>query len=83
MPPLLVSGVEDVKEEKVDLYVTSDRRKDCRGTLQWTVTDLSGAKLGEGGNDVDIAAGKSRIGPLARSSRPRAEVTARTTFSCG
>ena len=58
--PLLVSGVADLKEKKVDLYVTSDRRKDCRGTVQWTVTDLSGTKLGEGGNDIDIAAGTSR-----------------------
>ena len=58
--PVLVSGAEDVKGRKVDLYVTSDRRENCQGKLQWTVTDLSGLKIREGSIDVDIAAGKSR-----------------------
>ncbi len=59
--PLLVSGAEDPKGGKVDLYVTSDRREDCQGKLQWNVTDLSGVKIHEGSIDVDIAAGKSRL----------------------
>jgi beta-mannosidase len=59
--PLLVSGAEDVKGRKVDLYVTSDRREDCQGKVQWTVTDLSGTTISEGSLDVDIAAGKSRL----------------------
>ena len=58
--PVLVSGAEDVKGRKVDLYVTSDRRENCQGKLQWTVTDLSGLKIREGSIDVDIAAGTSR-----------------------
>jgi beta-mannosidase len=59
--PLLVSGAEDVKNQKVDLYVTSDRRDDCQGSLQWTVTDLSGMKILAESVDVDISAGKSRL----------------------
>ena len=59
--PLLVSGDEDVKGRKVDLHVTSDRRENCQGNLQWTVTDLSGRKIDEGSIEVEIAAGKSRL----------------------
>jgi beta-mannosidase len=59
--PILVSGEKDSKGDKVNLYVTSDRRADCQGRLRWAVTDLSGNKLNEGALDVDIAAGKSRI----------------------
>ena len=59
--PLLVSGAEDAKGRKVDLYVTSDRREDCQGSLRWTVTDVSGGKIDAGSIDVDIAAGKSRL----------------------
>ncbi|MGO9108119.1 MAG: beta-mannosidase [Thermoguttaceae bacterium] len=59
--PVLVSGDEDVKGRKVDLHVTSDRLENCQGSLQWTITDVSGVKLGEGKIDVDIAAGKSRL----------------------
>ncbi len=59
--PLLVSGVEDPKRGKVDLHVTSDRREDCQGSLQWTITDVSGVKIDAGSLNVDIAAGKSRL----------------------
>ena len=52
-PPVLCAAAgfrrrKTSKGRKVDLYVTSDRREDCQGTVQWTVTDLSGDKLGEG-----------------------------------
>jgi beta-mannosidase len=59
--PLLVSGVEDVAAGKVDVHVTSDRMDDCQGTLQWTVSDVSGKQLKEGSMDLDIPARKSRL----------------------
>jgi beta-mannosidase len=59
--PLLVSGAEDSKSSKIDVYVTSDRRDDCQGKVQWTVTDLSGARIDGGSIEVEIASGKSRL----------------------
>ena len=59
--PLLVSGAEDVKGGKVDLYVTSDRRENCQGSLRWTITDVSGVKIDGGSMDVQISTGKSRL----------------------
>jgi beta-mannosidase len=57
--PVLVSAAEDVKAHKVDLHVTSDRRDNCQGVLQWTITDLAGGKIDEGSMPVNIVAGKS------------------------
>jgi beta-mannosidase len=59
--PLLVCGEADAKGESVDLWVASDRRENCRGSLKWSITDLCGAKLDAGSFAVDIAAGKSRF----------------------
>jgi beta-mannosidase len=58
--PVLVSGAEDVKAGKVDLWVTSDSMKDCRGKLTWAVTTVAGEKIRVGALDVDIPARKSR-----------------------
>jgi len=57
--PLLVSGVEDVKEGKVDLYVTSDRMSGCKGKLAWSVTDVTGKPIKSGSREVEIAAHSS------------------------
>ncbi|MEN6459318.1 MAG: glycoside hydrolase family 2 protein [Thermoguttaceae bacterium] len=57
--PVLVSGIEDAKKGTVEVYVTSDRLEDCRGTLVWTVTDPSGKKLTDGRLSLDIPARKS------------------------
>jgi beta-mannosidase len=59
--PLLVSGAEDVKAGKVDLYVTSDRMQDCRGRLSWTVTDAAGKASSQESLPVDIPARTSRM----------------------
>jgi beta-mannosidase len=59
--PLLVSGAEDAAARKVDLYVTSDRMQDCRGTLRWTVTTAAGEKIREGSRSVEIPARKSLL----------------------
>jgi beta-mannosidase len=58
--PLLVSGVEDVKEGKVDLYVTSDRMSGCNGKVAWSVTDVTGKPIKSGSGEVEIAAHSSR-----------------------
>lgn len=58
--PLLVSGAEDSKTAKVELFVTSDRMQDCKGTLAWTLTTVSGEKIREGRLDVEVPARKSR-----------------------
>ena len=42
-------------------YVTSDRRENCKGSVQWTVTDLTGRMFIEASVAVDIAAGKSDL----------------------
>jgi beta-mannosidase len=59
--PVLVSGAEDIQAGKVDLYVTSDRRDECRGHLTWTLTDLAGIRLDGGSLDVDMPARKSQM----------------------
>ncbi len=57
--PLLVSGVEDTKEGKVDLYITSDRLANCTGKLTWSVTDVEGKTIKSGSEKVEIAANSS------------------------
>ena len=59
--PVLVSGVEDARAGKVDVYVTSDRLSDCQGKLTWTVTDVAGKTLASGSSSVDIPARTSRV----------------------
>ncbi len=59
--PVLVSGVEDARAGKVDVYVTSDRLSDCQGKLTWTVTDVAGKTLASGSSRVDIPARMSRM----------------------
>ncbi len=59
--PVLVSGVEDAKAGKVDVFVTSDRLSDCQGKLTWTVTDVAGKTLASGSSSVDIPARTSRV----------------------
>jgi beta-mannosidase len=58
--PLLVSGAEDARAGKVDLFITSDRLGDCRGRLNWTVTTVAGESISEGSLDVDVPARASR-----------------------
>ena len=58
--PMLVSGVEDLKAQKVDLYVTSDAMKDAPGKLTWTVTDAAGKTLVKDSQSLSIPARKSQ-----------------------
>jgi beta-mannosidase len=57
--PVLASGLEDPKEGRIDVFVTSDRLTACRGTLTCIVTDLDGATLQQDSMPVEIAARKS------------------------
>ena len=58
--PVLVSGAEDAKAGKVDVFVTSDRMEDCHGKLTWTITDVTGKKLKGDTLRVAIPAHKSQ-----------------------
>ncbi|MDT8390818.1 MAG: glycoside hydrolase family 2 protein [Lentisphaeria bacterium] len=46
--PLLVSGVEDLKNHTVDVHVTSDLQKSLPATLTWVATDVAGGVLDSG-----------------------------------
>jgi beta-mannosidase len=59
--PILVSGAEDAKTGKVDVYVASDKMEDHKGKVSWSVTDVAGKKISDGSLDIDIPARKSRI----------------------
>ena len=57
--PVLVSGVEDLKGEKVEMFVTSDLPEIAKGQVSWKVTDVSGKALAFGKVQVEIPARKS------------------------
>jgi beta-mannosidase len=57
--PVLVSGLENVKNGTIDIFVTSDRLEACNGKLTWNVTDLEGQSLAQESVDLDIPARKS------------------------
>jgi hypothetical protein len=67
LPTWAYPGTTDAAAGAVDLYLTSDRMADCRGTLSWTVTDLSGGQFTGGALGVDVPANRSRSRPV----RPR------------
>ncbi len=58
--PVLVSGLENVKDETVDVFVTSDRLKDQSGTLTWNITDLEGNSQMQASVDLEIPARQSQ-----------------------
>jgi beta-mannosidase len=74
--PVLVSGVEDAKKGTVDLYVTNDRTwtevdtfpfsHNDEADLTWTVTTVSGKRLGHAIMELDVRSRKSRkVGTIA------------------
>lgn len=58
--PILISGVENNEKGTVEVYLTSDLLRSCKGTVVWTLTDTAGRMLGSG---------KKRAQALARKSR--------------
>ncbi|NOS68585.1 MAG: hypothetical protein HOP33_01465 [Verrucomicrobia bacterium] len=57
--PLLVSGLENIKDGTIDLFVTSDELELHRGKLSWNVTDLAGRTLRHDSMSVPLPARKS------------------------
>ena len=53
--PLMISGVEDIDAQTVEIYITSDLLKEKSGTVKWTVSDLQGNVLTTGEEAVIIA----------------------------
>jgi beta-mannosidase len=59
--PLLVSAVEDVKQHRVDVHVTSDLLRSTQGTVSWVWTDTAGRVLAKGSKKVSIASRKDTL----------------------
>ena len=57
--PVLISGLENVQDKTVDIFVTSDLLEAKHGKLVWNVTDLDGQSLAEESMHVKIEARKS------------------------
>jgi beta-mannosidase len=58
--PILVSGLENVQDGKIDVFVTSDKLEDQKGTLIWRVTNLAGDSLLKESAAIDIPARHSQ-----------------------
>jgi beta-mannosidase len=58
--PILVSGLENVENGTIDIFVTSDRLENHTGKLTWNVTDLAGNSLLKESMDMEISARKSQ-----------------------
>jgi beta-mannosidase len=59
--PLLVSGLEDAKQNSVVIFVSSDRLQACRGMVSWTVTDPEGKSLLHGSEAIEISPRQSHF----------------------
>jgi beta-mannosidase len=58
--PVLVSGLENIKDGTIDIFVSSDRLENHPGRLTWNVTDLDGNSLLQDSADLDIPARQSQ-----------------------
>ncbi len=54
--PVLVSGVEDVRDSTVAIHVSNQRPTEFRGEVRWRVTDAKGKPLSAGRKTVAIPA---------------------------
>ena len=57
--PILVSAVEDLPKNRMDIHLTSDRRDAVRGELRWTWIDTTGKVLEQGKKQLSIPALKT------------------------
>jgi beta-mannosidase len=57
--PILVSGLENMKDGTIELFVTSDLLDSHYGKLNWRVTDLTGKTVSQDSMRVKIPARKS------------------------
>jgi beta-mannosidase len=58
--PILVSGLENIKDGTIDIFVSSDRLENHHGTLTWNVTDLDGNSLMQDSADLEIPTRQSQ-----------------------
>jgi beta-mannosidase len=59
--PMLVSGLENIKDGAIDIFVTSDELESYHGKLIWNVTDLDGKSLAQESMPIKIDARKSEM----------------------
>ncbi len=59
--PLMISGVENITRQTVDIHITSDRQEDIIGTTRWIVTDLQGDVLSTTEKEIEIPARSSQL----------------------
>jgi beta-mannosidase len=52
--PLMISGVENIDAQTVEVFVTSDLQIETAGIAKWTVSDLQGNTLTQGKESVII-----------------------------
>ena len=57
--PMLVSGLENMKDGTIDIFVTSDLLEAKHGKLTWNITDLNGKSLARESRGMKIEARKS------------------------
>jgi beta-mannosidase len=57
--PMLVSGLENIKDGTIELFVTSDELESHHGKMSWNVTDLTGKTLSRDSMSVKITSRKS------------------------
>src|ERR1039458_3998111 len=63
--PLLVSALEIPGRGEIDIYTTSDLGEPRRGTVEWSVTDVTGNEIQRGSLPVEIAPRSSaKVGAL-------------------
>jgi beta-mannosidase len=59
--PLLISGIEDEENGKVEIHVTSDLQTDVPGVLSWKVSDMNGENIVSGSKEICIAAASNTL----------------------
>ena len=78
--PILVSGLENVPNGIVDMFVTSDLLEARYGKLTWSVTDLDGQSLVQETVNVKIPARKSEKVKTLNLQEANSESWTRTGF---
>jgi beta-mannosidase len=58
--PVLVSGVENIEQGSVDIFISSDQLQSSSGELAWNLTDVAGKSIVKGKKQVEIKYGESR-----------------------
>ncbi len=59
--PVMISGLEDIKNKTVDIYLTSDLGAPFKGNAEWLVSNLQGVTLDSGKIGVESPARHSQV----------------------